>query len=104
MSVNVYVSAVRDPVESLDKMIALKNSCDELEASYPPQLVKYFEGTDALRGLTDDGIRKEMHEANIPYDVKIEGLAEGAIEIGDGMLIDLSKLPAEFKKIRIFMS
>ena len=111
----VNIVAIRDPHEKLDKMIALKLQCDEAECSYPQELVDYFSETgremhdnilDLKSGNTAEGLRESMVERDLEYGTlsEIEGLTEGRSDNPEGMVIDLEKLPSEFKKLRIYLT
>jgi hypothetical protein len=107
MGVNVQVNAVFDPDGKLGRMLDLKEACEAVNASYPKELSDYFAGTDVLHGLSREQALQEMTERSLIHDELIKsyhGLTEGKPEYGNGMLIDLSRLPDGVKKLRIYMS
>jgi len=103
MSVDVYVSGIRDADGKLSDMLDLKSQCDKLHIAYPPELREYFRGSDAL-GMSD---RADAARAAVEVDLSaygpLPGVADGSVEEGDGMVIDLSKLPDDIKRLRIYM-
>ena len=105
MGCNVRVVGVRDLDGKFKDMVALKNLCDKTKASYPKELINYFEaaieehGTDDLEDLDDEGMQEIMAGMEIPDDA-----TEGDPDYDDGMFIDLSKLPKDIKKLRVYMS
>ena len=105
MSVNVHIYGVRDPDGKLGDMIQLMEQCDKLEIPYPDKLKEYFKGTEALDMGTSDLAIKAATEVSLgKWGLNIEGLVDGDVEYGDGMIVDLSKLPEDIKRLRISMS
>ena len=105
MGVSVFVNGVRSHDGKLGEMADLKVLCDSNEMSYPPELVKYFEGSDALDMRERSDVIKAATEVSLRYDLRnIKGLTNGDVDYGNGMIIDLSKLPDDIKKLRIYMS
>ena len=104
MGASVRVKGVRDPDGKLGSMILLKEQCDKVGASYPVEMVQYFAGVDELEFATKEELILKCCEHDVVYEMKIEGLVEGNPDEGDGMIIDLSKLPADIKKLRVYMS
>ena len=100
------MSGVRDPDGKLGEMMDLKEQCNKLNADYPQQLVDYFDGTDVLDSGGDrDYLVRMATEVGLKYGgLKIDGLVEGDVEYGDGMTIDLPKLPDDIKKLRVYMA
>lgn len=103
MSVSVYICGVREADGKLGQMVDLKLLCDQNNMSYPPELVEYFEGTEALDLATRDDAIDAATETNLRYDLNIDGLTTGDVEYGRGMLVDLAKLPSDITKLRIYM-
>ena len=103
MSVDVYVSGIRDADGKLSDMLDLKSQCDKLHIAYPPELREYFRGSDAL-GMSD---RADAARAAVEVDLSaygpLPGVADGSVEEGDGIVIDLSKLPDDIKRLRIYI-
>jgi len=105
MSVNTYVSGIRNKTARFDDMVDLKMFCDKLTVSYPEELIDYFNGTDALEMDDKADVIKEALEVSLNYDLcGIVGLTKGNIDTDDGMIVDLSKLPDDITKLRIYMS
>ena len=95
MGVEIFIEGLREAGPQLDSMLDLKRKCDELKMDYPPQLVEYFEGTDALE-MRNEYARNEA----LSVDIRVEG----DVMYDDGAYIDLSELPEDVKKIRIYCS
>ena len=104
MGVSVDVNGVRNADGKLAKMIELRFQCDELGTSYPLELIDYFEGTDALEYDSSEKMLREMMEVSLKYGLNIPGLLGGDIEYGDGLIIDLTKMPEDIKRLRVYMS
>tara|TARA_R110000824_G_scaffold526_3_gene3335 strand:+ start:5681 stop:5995 length:315 start_codon:yes stop_codon:yes gene_type:complete len=103
MSVSVSINGRRATDGKLLHMANLAIQCRELGVDYPPQLVEYFSGTDALDIDDVEGIMREAIEVDLQYDLEIPGLLHGEAEYGDGALIDLTKLPKDIVALRIHM-
>ena len=103
MGVDVYVSGIRDVDGKLSDMLDLQSQCDKLRIAYPPELRDYFRGSDALHMSN----RADAKRASVEVDLSSYGplpfVAKGSVEEGDGMVIDLAKLPDDIKWIRIYM-
>jgi hypothetical protein len=80
-------------------MAALKVQLDRLKMSYPTELEEYL--GEAIHQTTVSEIIREA--SAIDVDDELAGV-EGSAEYGEGMLIDLTKLPTGIKKLRIYMS
>jgi len=85
-------------------MLNLREQCDKLCVAYPPELVEYFRGTEALDMATRSDATKAVIEVDLEYDLKIDGLVQGRVCHEDGMLIDLAKLPDDIALLRIYLS
>ena len=103
MSVDVYVSGIRDADGKLSDMLDLKSQCDKLRIAYPLELRDYFRGSDALHMSNRADAERASVEVNFSSYGPLPGVATGCVEEGDGMVIDLSKLPDDIKRIRIYM-
>jgi hypothetical protein len=103
MGVSVYVNGIRAADGRLGEMAALKLQCDSLGISYPVELETYFKGTDALDMDVAEDIVVAATEMNLKYDLRIDGLVDGDPEYGDGMVIDLRKLPKDIIQLRVSM-
>lgn len=107
MGASVFISGVREPDGKLGDMLDLLEQCDKLGVKYPPELVDYFKGTEVLEMKYDrEAAIQTATEFDLEYGplAKINGLVEGNVEYGDGATIDLTKLPDDIKKLRIYMS
>jgi hypothetical protein len=105
MGCHTYAVGIRDLDGKFKDMVDLKLMCDKTKVSYPQELEDYFKkaikeyGSDDLKYLSEERMTSIMTEMAIPKDART-----GDVEYNDGMIIDLSKLPADIKKIRIYMS
>lgn len=102
MSVSVYINGVRDATGKLRDMAELVVRCRKLGFD-PPKEVADALGEAIYLGDIDEIVRAAT-EVSLKYDLKIDGLLEGNPEYGNGVVIDLSKLPPEIKKLRVYMS
>ena len=103
MSVSVFIAGQRDEDGRLRGMANLKTECDRMGLSYPPELIAYFEGTEALEHDSIDAIVRCATEVNLKYELKVDGLIEGDPAYGEGAIIDLSKLPTDICRLRVYM-
>lgn len=105
MGCDTYAIGIRDLDGKFKDMVDLKLMCDKTKVSYPRELVDYFapaikeHGTDELKYLDEKAMESIMTEMQIPKEART-----GDVEYKDGMFIDVSKLPKDIKKIRIYMS
>ena|GEM_PF-4722149 len=99
MSVSTHIVGQRNRGGKLGDMLDLKELCDKLQIHYPPELMEYFKGTAALASTS----RESALQMATEVDLDIEGLAAGSVEYGDGAVIDLTKLPDDIKRLRIYM-
>ena len=100
---SVSVVGQRDPDGKLADMVALKELCQKNSVTYPDELKEYFKGTDALEMKDAEGTIREATEVGL-NELKIDGLLDGDVEYGCNMIVDLTKLPDDIKKIRIYVS
>lgn len=104
MSVSININGIREPDTKMRDMVELMKQCDKLGIPYPQELEDYFAGTEALdMELPEDAIEAAT-EVSLQYGLGITDLVEGIVEYGDGAVINLSLLPDDIKKIRIYMS
>jgi hypothetical protein len=103
MGVGVRVSGIRDVDGKLSDMLDLKSQCDKLRIAYPPELRDYFRGSDALNMSNRADAERAAVEVTLGVYGLLPSVAEGCVEEGDGMVIDLPKLPDDIKRIRIYM-
>lgn len=113
MGCSISVHGVRDLDVDFKEMIAIAKMCKKKNVSLPKEVIEYFEplrsGFDSIedmKNIDEKSVGEYMSEVSLTWDLgkKIKGLTTGDPDCGDGMIIDLSKLPQEIKKLRIYMS
>jgi hypothetical protein len=113
MGCNIAIKAIRDLDVDFKEMITIAKMCKKKNISLPKEVIEYFkpleEDYDSIEDMDEideKSIGKLMGEVHIEYGLgeKIKGLVSGDRETEDGLVIDLTKLPKEFKKIRVYMS
>lgn len=102
MSVSVHINGVRDPEDGLREMAELVLRCRKLGFD-PPKEVADALGEAVYLGNVDEIVRFAT-EVSLKYNLKIDGLIEGDAEYGNGVVVDLTKLPPDIKKLRVYMS
>jgi len=98
MGASTYIVGIRDLDKKFKSMLQLRQSCDKVGATYPKELETYF-GDHIV--LSDEDLPGGMAEVTLS---DLKGAIEGDMEYGDGAFIDLTKLPSDIKKIRIYMN
>ena len=105
MSVNVYVAGQRDSDGKLAQMADLLVRCNTLDVEPPAEVAAYFSDIELHGCPTVEKLIDAATEVSLHYDdLTIEGLLEGDVEYGDGLVIDLTKLPEDIKRLRVYMS
>ena len=112
MGCDIAIHAVRDLDVDFNEMIAIAKMCKKKKVSLPKEVVEYFkplkdkyENIEDMDSIDEDSIAEHMAEEHVEYDLKhIQGLCSGDTDTEAGLVIDLTKLPKEFKKLRIYMS
>lgn len=102
MSVSTHVVGLRDEGGRLREVADLVVRCRSLALKPPEEAIKFL--GDGIYHTTVDEMVRASVDVDLKHDLKIDGLVDGDIEYGDGIFIDLSKLPADIKKIRIYQS
>ena len=103
MSVTVSLKGRRGSDGKLAEMARLAFNCNGLKCDYPPQVVDYFRGSDALDHGSIEGIMQAAIEVDLKYELP-EVLSGSGVEYGEGMVIDLKKLPDDIVAIRVCMN
>ena len=103
MSVKVSLKGRRDSDGKLAEMARLAFNCDHLKCDYPPQVVEYFEGSEALDMTSVEAMIQAALEVDLKYEMP-EVLSGKGVEYGEGVVIDLKKLPDDIVAIRVCMS
>lgn len=90
-------SVVRDLDLRHHHMMSLKDACERVGATYPPELVQYchpLSPSDSLEALTREKEQSDISETNVTA-VTVDGE-----EILD---VDLAQLPSDMTKLRIYL-
>ena len=91
MGVSVHVTCIRPPTAEYKKKLRAYKSCIEAEVTPPRELCRFFEDRD---DPSEDGM-----ETDLPHEA-----TDGEVEYGEGMVIDLAKLPPGTTRLRVYMS
>lgn len=89
----IHIRGVRDLDGEFQKMLDVKLACDKAKIEYPAVVDNYFDGAAEE---SEEYLRHEMEELDIT-----KAVSEEPAEDYDVRLIDLSKLPADVKQIRV---
>ena len=107
MSVSVHAVGVRDLDAEFDKMFELASSCHDAMVSLPKEVQEYFEDYldeyGSLPVFESKLNRLELERYMFEEPINGDGIViDGGHFGGDGMIIDLSSLPSDIHKIRIY--
>jgi hypothetical protein len=87
-----YVLGIRNLEESFQKMLKVKQACEEAGIEYPPAVRKYFkQHTEEA----EEVIRSHMETVDIS-----DAFKETDNEYSQSFEVDLTQLPSEVKRIR----
>jgi hypothetical protein len=89
MSVSVDIEGFKDPTPEYKAMAAAYRACEEAGVPIPDELNRFFDWGEPR----DDGTLVSLEEA----------MTGKGVAYGDGILIDLSKLPEGVTRIRVSM-